>query len=259
MSKYRFPRPLMSAMGATVVAGAVLAASPALASSLSATTVSGAVQTSARALTAPVNLGQTASLSGARAEVSTYGQDVSNYQADHDWDASPAKFGIVKATEGLDFRDKAFARHWSQLAKKGIVRGAYHFAHPANNPIAEADFFLAVVNQQPAKPGDLLALDLETTDGRSVSEVNAWAKAWLARVQAKTGVKPMVYSSWNFANTYGAGLAQYPLWVAFYSGGIVTPPADWKSWAIHQYSETPIDQDISTLTPDQLRALGRPA
>ena len=139
------------------------------------------------------------------------------------------------------------------------MRGAYHFGHPRDNPIAEADFFLSVVNRQQARPGDLLVLDLESSDGRSVSEVNAWAKAWLARVQTKTGVKPMVYSSWNFANTYGAGLAQYPLWVAFYSGGIVTPPADWKSWAIHQYSDTPIDQDVSSLTPDQLRALGRPA
>ena len=148
MSKYRFPRSFISAMGATVVAGAVLAASPALASSLSAKTMSGAVQTSAKALTASVDLGQAASLNGAHAEALTYGQDVSNYQADHDWNASPAKFGIVKATEGLDFRDKAFARHWRQLAKKGIVRGAYHFAHPADNPIAEADFFL--VGGEPA-------------------------------------------------------------------------------------------------------------
>ena len=210
-----------------------------------------AKRTPAKVLAAPVNK--------SRANTVTYGQDVSSYEPDHDWNASSAKFGIVKATEGLDFRDRAFARHWRQLAKKGIVRGAYHFGHPRDNPIAEADFFLSVVNRQPAKPGDLLVLDLESTDGRSVSEVNAWAKAWLARVQTKTGVKPMVYSSWNFANTYGAGLAQYPLWVAFYGDDIVTPPADWKSWAIHQYSDTPIDQDVSSLTPDQLRTLGRPA
>ena len=249
MSKYHFPRSLIAA---TVFAGAVLAGGPALASELPVNALSGAAEPSAKVLAAPAN--------ESRADDTvTYGQDVSNYQPDHDWNASPAKFGIVKATEGLDFRDGAFARHWRQLAKKGIVRGAYHFGHPRDNPIAEADFFLSVVNRQQAKPGDLLVLDLESTDGRSVSEVNAWAKAWLARVQTKTGVKPMVYSSWNFANTYGAGLAQYPLWVAFYSGGIVTPPADWKSWAIHQYSDTPIDQDVSSLTPDQLRTLGRPA
>lgn len=189
-----------------------------------------------------------------------YGEDVSNHQPDHDWTASPAQFGIIKATEGTDFRDPTFARHWNELAKKGIVRGAYHFAHPANDPIAEAENFLAMVNSQPAKAGDLLVLDLEVTDDRSVEEVNAWAKTWLAHVKAKTGTKPMIYSGWAFADTYGAGLAEYPLWVAHYSRpkGSVTPPADWKSWAIHQYSETPIDQNVSRLTPDQLRALGRP-
>ncbi|MFI7453140.1 glycoside hydrolase family 25 protein [Nonomuraea sp. NPDC049714] len=191
----------------------------------------------------------------------TYGQDVSNYQPDHDWNASPAEFGIIKATEGVTFRDHAFARHWRELDAKGIVRGAYHYGHPANDPIAEAEHFLSMVNSQPAKPGDLLVLDLETTDGRSVAEVNGWAKTWLAHVKDKTGITPMFYSGWNFADTYGKGLAEYPLWVAHYSKakGTVTPPADWKSWAIHQYSDNPVDQNVSPLTPGQLRALGRTA
>ncbi|MBF8192447.1 hypothetical protein ITP53_43560 [Nonomuraea sp. K274] len=191
----------------------------------------------------------------------TYGLDVSNHQPTHNWNASPAKFGIIKATEGTTFRDKSFARHWQELGKKGIVRGAYHFGHPSNNPIAEADHFLAMVNSQPAKAGDLLVLDLESADGKSVAEVNAWAKAWLSHVKAKTGVTPMFYSGWNFADTYGKGLSQYPLWVAQYSKpkGTVTPPADWKSWTIHQYSDSPIDQNVSVLTPDELRNLGRKA
>jgi len=189
-----------------------------------------------------------------------YGEDVSNHQPDHDWQASPARFGIIKATEGTGFRDPTFARHWQELAKKGIVRGAYHFAHPANDPVAEAEHFLAMVNSQPAKAGDLLVLDLEVTDGKSPEEVNAWAKAWLAHVRAKTGIKPMIYSGWAFADANLKGLAEYPLWVAHYSEpkGAVTPPADWRSWAIHQYSETPIDQNVTSLTADQLRALGRP-
>jgi lysozyme len=190
----------------------------------------------------------------------TYGQDVSGYESDHDWSDSPAKFGIVKATEGLSFLDSAFVRHWQELDKKGIVRGAYHYGHPGNDPVAEADHFLSVVNSRPAKPGDLLVLDLETTDGESVADVNAWAKRWLAHVKARTGVTPMFYSGWDFADTYGHGLADYPLWVAYYgrAKGDVTPPADWKTWTIHQYTDTPIDQNVSSLTPQQLRALGRP-
>ncbi|WP_406674672.1 GH25 family lysozyme [Nonomuraea sp. N2-4H] len=189
----------------------------------------------------------------------TYGLDISHYEPQYDWSSSSAQFGIIKATEGTDFVDSSFARHWRELGSKGIVRGAYHYGHPANDPIADANHFLATVNSQPAKPGDLLVLDLETTDGKSVEEVNAWAKAWLSYVEKQTGVKPIFYSGWNFANTYGHGLSQYPLWVAHYSRakGAVTPPADWKTWTIHQYTETPIDQNVSSLTPDQLRALGR--
>ena len=189
----------------------------------------------------------------------TYGQDVSGYESDYDWSASPAEFGFVKATEGLSFRDPAFVRQWHQLSRKGIVRGAYHYGHPGNDPVAEADHFLSVMNAQPAKHGDLLVLDLETTDGRSIADVNTWAKTWLSYVKAKTGVTPMFYSSWDFANTYGYGLAGYPLWVAYYgrAKGDVTPPADWKTWTIHQYTDTPIDQNVSSLTPQQLRVLGR--
>ncbi|MGW4403118.1 glycoside hydrolase family 25 protein [Nonomuraea sp. NPDC004702] len=211
-------------------------------------------------------LAATAAVSGlgltsapAHADGLTYGQDVSHYQPDHDWAASGAAFGIVKATEGATRVDASFARHWADLGAKGKVRGAYHYGHPSNDPIAEADHFLSVVDRQPAAKGDLLALDLETADGRSVTEVNAWAKKWLAHVQARTGVTPLFYSGWNFADEYGHGLQQYPLWVARYGKGPgqVTAPADWKTWTIHQYADAPVDQNVSALTPVQLKALGR--
>ncbi|MFG1706228.1 glycoside hydrolase family 25 protein [Nonomuraea sp. M3C6] len=197
--------------------------------------------------------------SSAHAHEFAYGQDVSNYEPAHDWAASGAEFGIVKATEGTDFTDRAFARHWAEMAGQNMVRGAYHYGRPANDPVAEADFFLSVVNKQPAKPGDLLALDLETTDGKPAAYVNAWAKTWLERVKAKTGVTPLFYSGWNFASKYGQGLGQYPLWVAHYSKakGTVTPPPPWKTWTIHQYTDSPVDQNVSSVSLDQLRALGR--
>jgi len=190
----------------------------------------------------------------------TYGHDVSNHEPQHDWATSGADFGIVKATEGLDFVDRTFARHWREMDRHDVARGAYHFGHPANDPVAEADFFLSVVNKQPAKRGDLLALDLETSDGMSTAHVNAWARTWLERVKAKTGVTPLIYSGWYFADQYGEGLGGYPLWVAHYGKpkGAVTPPAHWRSWTIHQYSDTPVDQNVSELSVEELRALGRP-
>ncbi|GAA3644793.1 hypothetical protein GCM10022224_004190 [Nonomuraea antimicrobica] len=239
---------------ALAVGGAILAATTAI------TGVAGAALASANDH-GPAHASQQESRqsTGEEAGALTYGLDISNYEPLYNWATSSAQFGIIKATEGTDFRDASFARHWRELGDKGIVRGAYHYGHPAQDPIAEANHFLSVVNSQPAKRGDLLVLDLETTDGKSVAEVNAWAKTWLSYVKAKTGVTPMFYSGWNFADAYGKGLEQYPLWVAHYSRdkGVLAPPADWKSWTIHQYTDVPIDQNVSALTPDQLRGLGR--
>jgi lysozyme len=95
----------------------------------------------------------TVALTGhAHAASLTYGQDVSGYEPNYDWSVSSAKFGIVKATEGLRLRDPSFVRQWQELAGKGIVRGAYHYGHPGNDPIAEADHFLSVVTPSPPSP-----------------------------------------------------------------------------------------------------------
>ncbi|MET7333166.1 GH25 family lysozyme [Nonomuraea sp. NPDC005650] len=255
MSKPRFaaiahvlqnPRALLTKRLGLAVAGATLAGT---------TAIAGVAFAAASPEQGPVNASQhkTGSL--------IYGLDISNYEPLYDWTSTQAQFGIIKATEGTDFRDASFARHWRELGKKGIVRGAYHYGHPANDPIAEANYFLSVVNSQPGAAGDILVLDLETTDGKSVAEVNSWAKTWLSYVKKKTGTTPMFYSGWKFANKYGKGLAEYPLWVAHYSKakGAVAPPADWKTWAIHQYTDIPIDQNVSVLSTDQLRGLGRRA
>jgi lysozyme len=220
------------------------------------------VKSTATALLALATAVAGASVAGpaqANTDKLVYGQDVSNYEPTHNWATSGAKYGIVKATEGTHFTDRSFARHWGEMAKQNMVRGAYHYGRPGNDPVTEADFFLSVVNRQPAKSGDLLVLDLETADGKSVAEVNAWAKKWLERVKAKTGVTPLFYSSWSFAGTYGQGLGQYPLWVAHYgkAKGEVTPPAPWKTWAIHQYTDSPVDQNVTSVSLDKLRALGR--
>ncbi|MFI6315911.1 glycoside hydrolase family 25 protein [Nonomuraea sp. NPDC050556] len=188
-----------------------------------------------------------------------FGVDVSNYDANHDFGKSGAAFGIAKATEGTGHDDRSFARHWREMSEKKIVRGAYHYGHPKNDPIAEADHFLKVVQAQGLGKGDLLALDLETTDGRSEEQVNTWARRWLEHVEAKTGVKALFYSSWSFAGQYGDGLQDYPLWVAHYGKkkGTVEPPGDWKEWTIHQYaSGKGGDENVSRLNAEQLRALG---
>lgn len=187
------------------------------------------------------------------------GVDVSNWQGSYTW-PSGLQFGFAKATEGTTFTDGQFARNWAQMKTHGVVRGAYHFGHPAHDPVVEAEHFLTVVRAHGLEDGDLLALDLETTDGRAVSAVAAWARTWCTHVQQRTGRKPLVYTYVSYARGgHCAGLGGYPLWIAAPSYAAGKPPmplGPWRDWVVHQYSDSPVDRDVSKLTVAQLRALG---
>lgn len=188
-----------------------------------------------------------------------YGVDVSNWQGSFNWTAQKIAFGFAKATEGTSFTDAQFARNWSQMRAHGLIRGAYHFGHPKNNAQAEADHFLSVVRARGLADGDLLALDLESHDDRSPATVAAWAATWCAYVQQQSGIRPLVYTFLSFARGgYCSGLGAYPLWIADPSSAAGKPriAGPWKSWSIHQYTDKPVDKDISALTAGQLRSLG---
>ena len=129
------------------------------------------------------------------------GIDVSSYQGAFDWAAEKGSisFAFAKATEGSTITDPEFARNWQQIKAIGIVRGAYHFAHPKDGAATDARAFLAVVRAQGLASGDMLALDLETTDGLAPAQVAAYARNWCAEVAAATGRKPIVYTFISFA------------------------------------------------------------
>lgn len=188
-----------------------------------------------------------------------YGRDVSNWQGSYQWPDDLA-FGFAKASEGTGFVDAQFAHNWTAMAAKKMVRGAYHFGHPDHNPTTEANHFLSVVRARGLHDGDLLALDLETTDGNTAAHVASWARQFCAHVTTQVGRKPLLYTFVSFARGgYCAGLGTYPLWIAAPSNPAGHPPmplGPWSSWAVHQYGWSPVDLDCSHLTAAQLRALG---
>ncbi len=75
------------------------------------------------------------------------GIDLSSYQPSFDWSAEKGRisFAFIKATEGTTITDPEFAANWQQAKALGIVRGAYHFAHPKNGAATESQAFLDVV------------------------------------------------------------------------------------------------------------------
>lgn len=182
------------------------------------------------------------------------GVDISSYQS-----AIPAgvDFAILKATEGLTINDSRFVGWWGIL--RGKPRGAYHFGHPKNSAIQEADHFLSIVAHRLA-PGDVLVLDHEVNDGMSAAHCAQWAKDWCTRVKQKTGITPWVYTFLSFAWAGNcAGLGSYPLWIADPSSAAGHPrvPSPWKTWVMHQYTSAGgIDRDVFNGSATDWRALG---
>ncbi len=184
-----------------------------------------------------------------------------------DWNAvktAGIDFAFAKATESTNFKDSAFAANWSGMKSAGLVRGAYHFFHADVDPAAQANYFLATVGA--LSPGDLLVLDLETTNGQTQATIAANAKTFLDTVKKASGVVPLLYTSPAFLTTF-SGLGGYPLWVANYGVSCPDVPAAWTTYMFWQSSSTgslppitgALDLDSFNGTLAELHALGEPA
>jgi GH25 family lysozyme M1 (1,4-beta-N-acetylmuramidase) len=141
------------------------------------------------------------------------------------------KFVVHKATEGTTFVDDHYTLRRGQVAKAGLVFGAYHFARPsASDGKTQARYFL---NRAKPIPGDLKpVLDIEVRDTLTDAQLEKWVAAFAAEVTAQLGVKPIIYTPFDFVERYGA------LWVARYSNANTPPvvPKPWARYAIWQFS-----------------------
>ena len=171
------------------------------------------------------------------------GVDVSHYQGTIDWNAAHGAgtaFAFMKATEGTAFVDPQFATNWSGAGAAGVVRGAYHFFHPATDAVMQADFFVRTAGM--TQNGDLpLTIDLEVTDGLSGAQVAQGALAFLARVMSTTGRTPIVYTSASFMSSLSgtSGFSSYTLWVANWQVSCPTVPSPtWTDWTFWQNSDS---------------------
>src|SRR5436189_117512 len=110
-----------------------------------------------------------------------------------DWDKLVTDSRIVaiihRATIG-DRADRKYAERRDEAKKRGYKWGAYHFGKPGD-PIKQADFFLDTVKPT---PDDLIALDLESTDGSKHMSFED-ARVFIKRVKEKTGRYPFIYGN----------------------------------------------------------------
>ncbi len=172
------------------------------------------------------------------------GIDVSIYQDNINWKkvrASGIFFAFIKASEGATYRDANFRANWSASRSQGVMRGAYHFFRPNSSVAAQVENFLSAVG--PFEPGDLppvLDVEIPSAWGASKKANADKVVAWLEAVEARTGMNPILYMSYYFAqDVLGSDprLANYPLWVAAY-GSSIDAPAPLPRWTFWQYTDS---------------------
>jgi lysozyme len=178
------------------------------------------------------------------------GVDVSGYQGPVDWAAAKAAgiaFAFARVSDGTGYPDTEFATNWPALRAAGVVRGAYQFFRPAEDPAAQARIFLAMLSSAGGlRPGDLPpVIDVEVTDDTTDATIQAHMQAWVDAMQAGTGRQPIVYASPSFAWHLGTGFWSYPLWVASWGVSCPALPAGWSSWTFWQKSDVGTVQGIA--------------
>ncbi|KMQ62540.1 glycoside hydrolase [Chryseobacterium sp. BLS98] len=183
----------------------------------------------------------------------TYGFDVSHYQNKEDikWDSLsignktiPLEFVVMRATMGNRNADKHFDEFWVKSQKHNLIRGAYHFYRADEDPVIQANNFLANVKLE---SGDLPPiLDIEKipkrkTNKKLVEDLKVWCKI----VEETYGEKPIIYTYYHYYKDFLKGeFDDYPLWLANYND--VPSPTPDDQWDFWQFTENGIVHGINT-------------
>jgi len=169
------------------------------------------------------------------------GIDVSHYQGTVNWAAVKAAgigFAFAKATDGNTYTDPQFKSNWTGIKAAGMLRGAYHFYESKDDPVTQANNFIAAVGSLAV--GDLPpVVDIEVNKGSfGNTTLAANLQIWLNTVEQALGRTPMIYTGPSFWNqNMNNSFSRYALWIAQYGVSHPTIPNGWGSWTFWQNSE----------------------
>ncbi|KAF7316067.1 Secreted hydrolase [Mycena indigotica] len=190
------------------------------------------------------------------------GIDVSGFQPSVNWatvKANGVSFAYIKATEGTTFISSTFSSQYTGATNAGLIRGAYHFAHPdSSSGATQAKFFLA---HGGGWSGDGItlpgALDIEYNPngaecyGLSAASMVSWIQDFSTTYHSATTRFPVIYTTTDWWTTCTGNSAAFaannPLWIARYASAIGTLPAGWSFTTFWQYADSgsnPGDQDL---------------
>ena len=199
----------------------------------------------------------------------TAGIDVSYYQGDISWPRvrrAGVQFAFIRVSDGSTIADTKFKDNWAGARRANVMRGAYQFFRPEEDPIAQANVLLDALRTHGR--GELPpVIDIEVNGGLPLATVVAKARLWIEHVRSQLGVEPIVYTNFGMFR-WGGGepLARQLLWLAHYTEACPSIPPPWREWTFWQYTENgrvdgidgAVDLDVFAGPPDELRRRFRP-
>ncbi len=169
------------------------------------------------------------------------GVDVSSYQTDVDFGRLKEQhidFAYIKATEGSSHVDTSFKQKWADVVAAGMPAGAYHYFSYQSSGVTQAENFIKTVGD--LDEGRLIpAVDMELTveevyNPPEKDEVVRGLKAFLAVVEEKYQVKPLIYAQKDYWDKYLADdFSSYPRWIRNVFYPVFTEVGD--DWLVWQY------------------------
>lgn len=175
-----------------------------------------------------------------------HGIDLSKYQRNVDWPAARSagvSFAFIKATEGGDRVDDAFAEHWASARAAGLPRAAYHFYYFCRTAEDQANWFIRNVPKEKGALPPVLDMewnpDSPTCKKRPPRDtVQAEMQTFLRTVERHYGKKPIIYTSIDFFEDNGlAEFKGYPYWLRSVAGHPAARYGD-HPWMFWQYTGT---------------------
>lgn len=207
------------------------------------------------------------------------GFDVSHHNGIVDWASLKSRYGIAwgaaKATEGTGFQDSQFGANWRKMKTAGLVRMAYHFAHPGGDPAKSALPFLSYVKANGLDATDVMVMDMEANQNKlPLLQVRDWLAGWADIVTRETGRKPFLYCGGGYiTNNVSLDLKRhyaawwYPRYPSAYDGKTAWPSSisgypssnNWGVPDIWQFSQSfanSLDANIANMTLADLKTRG---
>ena len=181
--------------------------------------------------------------------------DVASYQSTANAADPHVKATIVKATQGTGYVNPKCNAQYAAAKAAGKKLGLYHYAG-GGDPVAEANYFIANIKNYVGEA--LLVLDWESGQNRSWGSTT-WARSFMNRVHALTGVWPLLYTGSegakqcaNCKDVCGLWFAGYPYQPGTRVMYRYTPPtkfpystAPWPTYTMWQYTSFDGALDIS--------------